>query len=148
MLAFSVVPDISWSLVKQRATTPFRVSKAAAMDHKISVTVHVDLDGRNVRIVVTGCLTEFSQRALHPLIRRARTLTPTVEVTVDLTRVRHLEPLGLDLLRQAVDQDGAGGTRSPVHLVVAQPSRSQPVPPPGARPAARPGTGAGGRIAA
>lgn len=120
------------------------------MDHKISVTVHVDLDGQYVRIVVTGRLTEFSQRALHPLIRRARTLTPGVQVTVDLTRVRHVEPLGLDLLRQAVDQDEAAGTRQPVHLVVAEPSRSRPAPPPGARPAARTvtGPGASGRIAA
>ena len=102
------------------------------MDHKISVTVHVDLDGRNVRIVVTGCLTEFSQRALHLLIRRARTLTSNVQVTVDLSEVRHVEPLGLALLRQAVDQDEAVGTRSPLHLVVAEPSRPRAAPPQGA----------------
>ena len=102
------------------------------MDHKISVTVHVDLDGRNVRIVVTGCLTEFSQRALHLLIRRARTLTSNVQVTVDLSEVRHVEPLGLELLRQAVDQDEAVGTRSPLHLVVAEPSRPWAAPPQGA----------------
>ena len=54
------------------------------------------------------------------------------QVTVDLSEVRHVEPLGLELLRQAVDQDEAVGTRSPLHLVVAEPSRPRAAPPQGA----------------
>lgn len=92
------------------------------MDHKISVIVHVDLDGRNVRIAVAGCLTEHSQRALHPLIRRACTLTSNVQVIVDLSEVHHIEPLGLELLRQAVARAEVVGARPPVHVVVAESS--------------------------
>ena len=89
------------------------------MDHKLSVTVQVDLDGKNVRVLVTGCLTELSQRALHPLILRARTLTPDIRVTVDLSGAQHVEALGVDLLRQAVGHDGP--RQGPVRLVLPDP---------------------------
>lgn len=77
------------------------------MVDKISVTVQVDLDGKYVRIVATGCLTGASQRALHPLIRRARVLTPGIHVIVDLRGAHLVEPVAVDLLRRAVARDGA-----------------------------------------
>jgi hypothetical protein len=91
--------------------------------HKLSVTVPVDLDGRTIRVLATGCLTVASQRALHPLIRRARTLTPGIHVTVDCTGVHHVEPTGVELLRAAVDHDeGSDGLR-PVEFLFSDPLR-------------------------
>lgn len=88
------------------------------MDHKISVTVQIDLDGKNIRIITAGCLTRFSQSALLPLIRRARRLTPGARVTLDATPTRHVEALGLELLRDAVDHEVSLGDGPPVHFLV------------------------------
>ncbi|MEX5258409.1 hypothetical protein [Kocuria arenosa] len=85
------------------------------------MTVQVDLDGRTVRILATGCLTEASQRGLHPLIRRARTLTPGVRVTVDCTGVDHVEAAGVVLLRQTVDHDENPDRLPPVELLLPDP---------------------------
>jgi hypothetical protein len=85
---------------------------------KLSVTVQVDLDGRNIRILATGCLTEVSQRGLHPLIRRARRLTPGIHVTVDCTGAHHVEAAGVELLRRAIDHDSSADGASPVELLV------------------------------
>lgn len=74
------------------------------MVDKISVTVQVDLDGKYVRIVATGCLTGASQRALHPLIRRARVLTPGIHVIVDLRGAHLVEPVAVDLVAQQAEQ--------------------------------------------
>ncbi|GEO97250.1 hypothetical protein [Kocuria turfanensis] len=87
------------------------------MNHKLSVTVQVDLDGEYVRVLATGCLTEASQRALHPLIRRARILTPGIHVTVDLSGAHHIEATGMELLRRALEDTDSAGSR-PVALVV------------------------------
>lgn len=91
------------------------------MDHKLSVTVQVDLDGRTIRILATGCLTEASQRALHPLIRRARDLTSGVHVTVDLTGARHVEAVGVNLLRWATDHDDGADRLRPVKFLLPDP---------------------------
>lgn len=91
------------------------------MPHKLSVTVQVDLDGKNVRIIATGCLTETSQQALHPLIDRARTLVPGIHVTVDLSGAQHVEATGVELLRQALEHDGPRSSPGPVELVVPAP---------------------------
>ena len=88
------------------------------MDHKLSVLVQVDLDGRYVRLLVTGCLTEDSQHALHPLIRRARTLIPPVTVSVDLTAAEHVEAAAVEQLRRATDHDPALTGTSPVEVGV------------------------------
>ena len=97
------------------------------MNPKLSVTVQVDLDGRNVTVLVTGCLTEASQWALHPLIRRARTLTPGVRVTVDLNGAQHIEAAGIDLLRWTLDHDAPLPRQGPVTLVVPDPLPAHPV---------------------
>lgn len=77
------------------------------MHHKPSVLVQVDLDGRHVRLVVSGCVTELNHRALCPLVRRARTLVPGIAVVVDLTAAHHVEPAAVDLLRWAADHEDA-----------------------------------------
>lgn len=77
------------------------------MHHKPSVLVQVDLDGRHIRLVVSGCVTELNHRALCPLVRRARTLAPDIAVVVDLTAAQHVEPVAVDLLRWAAEHEDA-----------------------------------------
>jgi hypothetical protein len=91
--------------------------KGAAMDHKLSVLVQIDLDGRYLRLLVTGCVTEANQHILYPLVRRARTLIPPVTVTVDLTTAQHVETAAVDLLRWALDQEDLDPTTSPVEVL-------------------------------
>lgn len=93
----------------------------ATLDHKISVTVQVDLDGKNVRIITTGCLTRFSQSALLPIIRRARGLTPGIRVTVDTSPARHIEAAGLEILRDALDYESSQDNEPPVQLLIPTP---------------------------
>ncbi|MGQ1799064.1 hypothetical protein ACT4S5_18280 [Kocuria oceani] len=88
------------------------------MDHKLSVLVHIDLDGAYVRLAVTGCLTEANQHVLYPLIRRARRLIPPVTLSVDLTAAGHVEANAVDLLRWAIDHDETADGVSPVVLLV------------------------------
>ncbi|GGG70473.1 hypothetical protein GCM10011374_38780 [Kocuria dechangensis] len=88
------------------------------MDHKLSVLVQIDLNGAYVRLAVTGCLTEANQHALHPLLRRARTLIPPVTVSIDLTCATHIEAVAVESLRWAIDHDEAMGGSSPVELLV------------------------------
>lgn len=75
------------------------------MQRKISVLVEVDLDGRYVRVNVTGALTEVNQQALYPVLRRARTMLPGARVIADLTCVHDVEPAAVDLLRWALEHD-------------------------------------------
>lgn len=88
------------------------------MDHKLSVLVQIDLHGAYVRLAVTGCLTEANQHVLHPLIRRARALIPPVAVSIDLTAATHVEAIGVDLLRWAIDHDETLGEAGPVSLAL------------------------------
>lgn len=88
------------------------------MRHKLSVLVQVDLDGKHVRLVVTGCLTEVNHRALCPLLRRARTLVPGVEVLVDVTAAHHVETAAVDLLRWAAEHDDDVAGTAPVDFVL------------------------------
>lgn len=105
------------------------------MDHKLSVLIQIDLNGAYVRLVVTGCLTEANQHVLHPLIRRARTLTPSVHVEVDLTSLRHLEPTAVTLLRSAVDHDGSSAGFGRVRVSAPDGLRAHPSP---RKPSSRP----------
>ena len=86
------------------------------MDRKLSVLVQIDLDGRGLCLVVTGCLTERNHHVLHPVIRRARTLLPPMTVTVDLTGAEHVEATAVDLLRWATDHDKS---LSPVKILTS-----------------------------
>lgn len=97
------------------------------MDHKLSVLVQIDLDGRYVRLVVTGCLTEANQHVLYPLVRRARTLIPPVTVSIDLTGAGHVEAIAVDLLRWAIDHEEtmAGTGPAELHLPAGLPGHGQ-----------------------
>lgn len=123
------------------------------MHHKPSVLVQVDLDGRHIRLAVSGCVTELNHRALCPLVRRARTLAPDIAVVVDLTSAHHVEPAAVDLLRWAAEhEDAVRGTPAvdfvlpaelPGHGTVTQlagwaGTRRRPGTPEPARRAARP----------
>ncbi|WP_422114970.1 hypothetical protein [Brachybacterium sp. UNK5269] len=91
------------------------------MNHHLSVTVRVDLDLSTVRLAVTGCLTEDSYPSLLALTLRARSLTPSGQITVDLTGSSHVEATGLNLLRAAVDHDEDDSNGRPVLFVVPEP---------------------------
>lgn len=88
------------------------------MHHKLSVLVQVDLDGKHIRLVVTGCVTELNHRALCPLVRRARTLVPGIAVIVDITSAHHVEPAAVDLLRWAAEHEDAVRDTPPVQFVL------------------------------
>jgi hypothetical protein len=111
------------------------------VDHKLSVTVQVALDGQKVRISAGGCLTRLSQSGLHPLIRRARGLAPGVQVTVDLTGTRHVEAIGVELLRWAVDHDVPDHHGPAVEIVVPEPLPDHLIPAAPPVPDASGGTG-------
>jgi len=87
--------------------------------HKLSVLVQIDLHGAYVRLVVTGCVTEANQHALHPVIARTRTLMPPVTVTVDLTGAAHVEAGAVESLRRALEQDGTVPGAGAVEVVAS-----------------------------
>lgn len=106
------------------------------MEHKLSVLVQVDLDGTSMCLGITGCLTEATQRALHPVMRRALTANPGMQVSVDLRCAEHIEIAGVDLLRSATGNGNAlPAARSvhvllpgvlPVHCLTAEPRTPDP----------------------
>jgi hypothetical protein len=115
------------------------------MDHKLSVLVQIDLNGRYVRLLVTGCVTEANQHVLYRLVHRARTLIPPVMVTVDLTTAQHVETAAVDLLHWALDLGEMTPSTSPVEVLTGSgaPSHHRHEPllrtrPPVVSPAPRP----------
>jgi hypothetical protein len=70
-----------------------------------------------VTLSVTGLLTEASQKALLPLIRRALTLVPGVEVSVDLTGA-DVKAACADLLQAGIGREIPEYLRSQVVLVL------------------------------
>lgn len=105
-----------------------RTVESFTMKHTLSVLVDIDLDGTSVQLHITGCLTEANQHVLHPLIRRARTLTPSVHVEVDLTSLQHLEPTAVTLLHAAVEHDGSSAEFGSVSVSAPDGVRSHPSP--------------------
>lgn len=89
------------------------------MEPKIAVVVQVDLDGRQVRIVVTGAVTEINQRGLCPLIGRARRLVPGIRVVVDLRPAESVEPAAVDLLRWSAEHENAAAGAQKVEFLLA-----------------------------
>jgi len=90
------------------------------MNPKLSVLLQLDLEANHVNVAVTGHLTETNQRALHPLINRARALVPGIRITIDLSGVGLIDTAGLDLLNRALesaDRPGSGRIR----LVLPEP---------------------------
>jgi hypothetical protein len=98
-----------------------RRERSAVSDPKLSVLVRVDLDGRHLRLIVSGCLSAANQQALHPVIERARTLTPAAEVLVDLTTSGLPEPAAVALLRAGIDQQCRDRPGGRVKLVLPEP---------------------------
>lgn len=90
------------------------------MNHRLSITVRVDPDHSTIQFAVRGCLTEDSHPTLLSLIRRARTLTPSGRISVDLTGTRHIEAAGLHRLRAAIAHDETDRLSQPVLLVVPE----------------------------
>ncbi|MUN63790.1 hypothetical protein GMA12_11675 [Kocuria sediminis] len=109
------------------------------MELQLSVLVQIDLDGRHVRLVVTGCLTEANQQCLHPLIRRARALTSQTTVLVDLSCARIATASTVDLLRWAAEHENSCNGSRPVSFLLPTAGVE---PPAGASPGARPSEGA------
>ncbi len=102
-------------------------------DPKLSVLVRADLEGRRLRLIVTGRLTSANQQGLHPVIERARTLTSAVEVLVDLSACTTLEPAAVELLRAGMAQecrDRPGGT---IDIVLPSPAATTDMTPRDAR---------------
>lgn len=93
------------------------------MDLQLCVLVQIDLDGRHVRLVVTGRLTETNQRGLHPVIGRARSLTSATEVLVDLTGAEHVEAAAVDLLSWEIDHGDFSAAGGPVAFVLPAPAQ-------------------------
>jgi hypothetical protein len=87
------------------------------MDHKLGVLVQVDAHGAQVRLLVTGCVTEANQHGLHPVVAAARELIPLVAVIVDLTVAEHVEAAAVDLLRWAIEAGEAGSGTGPVEVL-------------------------------
>lgn len=85
------------------------------MGKMLSVVVPVDLHGADVRLVVTGTVTDATQWAVHPLMNRARSILPGAMVWVDLTGADRVEPTAVELLQSALQHDrpdsGAGSVQ-------------------------------------
>jgi hypothetical protein len=90
-------------------------------DPKLSVLVRVDLDGRRLRLIVTGCLSAANQQGLHPVIDRARTLTPAAEVVLDLSTCTPADPAAVALLRAGIEQQGCDRPGGAVEIVAPEP---------------------------
>lgn len=77
------------------------------MDHELRVLVRLDIDATSAVLEVNGCLTEKSCQALLPVIRRAGSLIPGLDVIVDLSHARYIEASALDILHQLNPAPGA-----------------------------------------
>jgi ABC-type transporter Mla MlaB component len=71
------------------------------MDHKLRITVRLEMDSPTTVLVLTGCLTAESCLALFPIIGRAASLIGRQSVTVDLSRARHIEAAALTMLQNS-----------------------------------------------
>lgn len=86
----------------------------------ISVVAEIDICGKHVRLIVTGRLTEETQQALHPLIRRARALSPVTRVVVDLTGAEHIEASAVQSLTENSCQYHTGHPSQQVRLTLPE----------------------------
>lgn len=102
------------------------------MTSRLSVVVHVDVDGRHARVAVTGHLTVADQQGLHPVLQHARTVFP--EVTVDLTAADCPDPHAVARLRRALDR--AAEPSRPVPVLAPPTVREHPGGPAAPAPAA------------
>jgi ABC-type transporter Mla MlaB component len=91
------------------------------MELQLCVAVETNPEGTQVRLVVTGHLTESNHRALFLLAKRARGLSSHAEVVVDLTGAASVEASAVDLLMWELDHHHASAAEHPVGIVVPEP---------------------------
>ncbi|OUM39624.1 hypothetical protein [Arthrobacter sedimenti] len=70
------------------------------MNHKLRVTVRLDIDLRWARMDVRGCLTEENCRALLPIVRRSFRFLQEPNVVIDVSSAQHIDPGGVDALER------------------------------------------------
>lgn len=82
----------------------------------LSAVVQIDLHGANAPLVVTGTVTDATQRAVHPLVNRVPSISPGAVVWMDRTRADRVEPTAGELLPTALRHDhpdsGAGSAKA------------------------------------
>lgn len=82
------------------------------MDHKLRITVRLDIDLHWARMDVRGCLTEENCRALLPIVRRSFRFLQEPNVVIDVSSARHIDPGGVD----ALERLGIAGSTAPLLL--------------------------------
>lgn len=92
---------------------------------RLSVLVQIDLNGRTVTLLVTGDVTLTNQKALPPLVARARTVFPEATITLDLSAGHLVEPLALELLERHLTHPALSGPP----VLISPPATSDPVVP-------------------
>ena len=102
------------------------------MNHKLRVTVRVDVEPGHVTLLTTGCLTRSNYPVLLHIMRRAHRLASGSSIQVDLTRSSHVDLEVLEYLRHIEDRedaatDGKDGddtlsARHPFRLTVIEPA--------------------------
>ncbi|WP_043445834.1 hypothetical protein [Arthrobacter sp. L77] len=70
------------------------------MSHKLRITINLDLDLRQARMEVNGCLTEENCQALLPIIRRCFRILRDPRVVIDTSKAQHIDTEGIDALRR------------------------------------------------
>ncbi|PPB50555.1 hypothetical protein C4K88_01270 [Arthrobacter pityocampae] len=70
------------------------------MSHKLRITLKLDLDLRQARMEVHGCLTEQNCHALLPIIRRCFRMLRDPRVVIDTSKAQHIDAEGIDALRR------------------------------------------------
>jgi hypothetical protein len=84
------------------------------MNHKLRITVRLDIDLHWARMDVHGCLTEENCRALLPIVRRSFRILQEPNVVIDVSSAQHVERAGVDALR------GLGITGPTAHPVFSE----------------------------
>jgi hypothetical protein len=93
---------------------------------QLTVVAEITPDQKQVHLMLTGRLTATNQQMLYPLIHRARNLTPTTEVIIDLTAVEDPEATTVDLLRWEIEHHETNAPCSPTRLVLPEPPTDGP----------------------
>jgi hypothetical protein len=94
------------------------------MDLQLCVLTDIDLDTEQVRLTVTGALTEANHQLLCQVVHRAQVLTASTEVVVDLTGTASWEASAVDLLLWEIDHHDPDGSLRPVGCVLPAPPAS------------------------
>lgn len=98
------------------------VSGGEPLNHKLRVTVRIDVEPGHVTLLATGCLTRSNYPLLLHILRRTQRLASGSPIQVDLTQSSHVDPEVVEYLRHIEGRnkpakDGTDGddTRSGPH---------------------------------